>query len=143
MARAAERIGDRWTLLILREAFYGVQRYDDMRQDLDIPRSVLTDRLKKMVADGLLERFEYQEPGDRKRFGYALTPAGRALAPVMVALTEWGERFVTKKPTPVGVRHKASGDWLHLGLLDAHDRPVEWRDAAMAKCQRPRRQGLP
>lgn len=137
MARAAELVGDRWILLILREAFYGVQRYDDMRLDLDIPRSVLTDRLKKMVADGLLQRFEYQEQGDRKRFGYALTPTGRALAPLMVALSEWGERFVTRKPTPVGVKHKTSGEWLHLGLLDGHDRPVDWRDATMAK--RPRR----
>ena len=66
MAKSADIVGDRLVLLILREAFYGVQRFDDMLQDLGAPKSVLTDRLKRMINHGLLERFEYQEKGARK-----------------------------------------------------------------------------
>ncbi|MEX3010972.1 winged helix-turn-helix transcriptional regulator [Hoeflea sp. TYP-13] len=133
MALAAELLGDRWTLLILREAFYGVQRYDDMRQDLSIPRSVLTDRLQKLTAHGLLARFEYQEVGDRKRHAYRLTSAGRALAPVMIAMTQWGERFLIDGPSPVGITDDRSGDWLTLRLVDEGGKQVSLENARMAR----------
>jgi len=91
MALAAQLLGDKWTLLVLREAFYGVQRYDDMLQDLGAPRATLTNRLTKLVAAGILNKQAYQETGDRERFGYQLTDAGRDLANTLIALTEWGE----------------------------------------------------
>ncbi len=118
MALAADLLGDRWTLLILREAFYGVGRYDDMRQDLNAPRATLTDRLSKLVKLGILAREPYQESGDRLRHGYKLTRAGRALAHVLIAMTEWGEEFVLKARAPVEIVEAASGKPLRLSLVD-------------------------
>ncbi len=87
-------------LLILREAFYGVTRYDDIREDLGISRSVLTDRLQKLVAIGVMKRQLYQEHNDRKRLAYVLTARGRELGIVMLALLQWGNRSL-----PPGRRH--------------------------------------
>ncbi|WP_439575321.1 winged helix-turn-helix transcriptional regulator [Phreatobacter sp.] len=133
MALAAEAIGDRWTLLILREAFYGVQRYDDMRQDLDAPRSMLSDRLARLVERGILERRAYQEPGDRARHAYVLTPSGRDLALTLAALTQWGEAHVLGRPAPVGLVDRQTGRPLRVALVDEAGRAV---DAAAARLVR-------
>lgn len=133
MALAAEILGDRWTLLILREAFYGVQRYDDMRADLDAPRSMLSDRLAKLVAAGIMKRCAYQEPGDRERHAYALTASGRALALTLSALTQWGEAHILGKPAPVGIVDVSTGDELHVALVNSAGTPVELGKARLAK----------
>jgi len=133
MARSADIIGDRVVLLILREAFYGVHRFDDMLQDLNTPKSVLTDRLKRMISHGLLERFEYREDGARKRFAYRLTKKGRALAPVIVAIKEWGEGFELDAPSSIGIQHKENGKWLRLLPVDSDGSAVDWADVALAK----------
>ena len=101
MALATDLIGDRWTLLILREALYGVVRYDDMRADLGAPRSMLTDRLSKLVDTGLMTRQPYQEPGSRTRQAYVLTPSGKALALPLLALMEWSDEHVRTSPRTV------------------------------------------
>lgn len=118
MAQAAEILGDRWTLLILREAFYGVVRYDDMLADLGAPRSMLTDRLAKLVERGLMTRAPYQEPGARTRQAYVLTETGQALGLTLIALSQWGEAHLLDDPAPVEFVHKESGAVLRLGLLD-------------------------
>ncbi|WP_119422065.1 winged helix-turn-helix transcriptional regulator [Desertibaculum subflavum] len=118
MALAAEIVGDRWTLLILREAFYGVSRYDDMRADLGAPRSMLSNRLARLVEHGLMTRRAYQEPGDRERHAYVLTEAGRALALTLVALTQWGERWVISRPAPVKLVDRTTGKALRVALVD-------------------------
>lgn len=117
MAVSAELLGDRWSLLILREALYGVQRYDDMREDLDAPRSMLTDRLSKLVEHGLLVREPYREPGARTRHAYRLTEAGRDLALVFLALFQWGERHALSD-TPVSVVDRETGRPLRVALVD-------------------------
>ena len=89
MAKASEILGDRWSLLILREAFYGVMRIGDMQADIGAPRSVLTARLAKLVDSGLLERFSYQEDGARARQAYRLTDRGRQLGVVFLAMKQW------------------------------------------------------
>ena len=89
MAKASEILGDRWSLLILREAFYGVMRFADMQADIGAPRSVLTARLAKLVDTGLLERFSYQEDGARARQAYRLTDRGRQLGVVFLAMKQW------------------------------------------------------
>lgn len=99
LARAIRAIGDGWTLLILREALCGVERFDAMRGDLGIPRSVLAERLSKLVAEGILEQRPYQEPGQRQRNGYVLTEKGRALTPALVALREWSEAHLPGGPS--------------------------------------------
>jgi DNA-binding HxlR family transcriptional regulator len=90
LARALEVVGERWTLLILRDAFYGVRRFNDLQAHLDIPKAVLADRLGGLVADGVLERVPDPEHGGRHL--YELTPAGRDLWPAVYALMSWGIR---------------------------------------------------
>ncbi|WP_110686001.1 winged helix-turn-helix transcriptional regulator [Salinicola aestuarinus] len=89
IARALHCVGDSWTLLILRDAFQGATRFDTFQRDLGIASNMLTRRLERMVANGLLEKFRYQ---DRPaRFEYRLTLAGRELLPVLLTLYRWGE----------------------------------------------------
>lgn len=110
VARAIRSIGDGWTLLILREALCGVERFDAMHDDLGIPRSVLAERLSKLVAEGILEHRPYREPGQRQRNGYVLTDKGRALTPALVALRGWAEAYL-----PGGLSR------LRLQTRDGHD----------------------
>ncbi|PWJ20275.1 winged helix-turn-helix transcriptional regulator [Jannaschia seohaensis] len=124
LAQATEEIGDRWSLLILREAFFGVMRYDDIREDLGIPRSVLTDRLAKLVARGLLEKRPYREAGDRQRFGYSLTEKGRNLALTFIALTHWSEAHVLGALGPIEIVDQETGRGLRVALVDDEGRIV-------------------
>lgn len=91
LARALEVVGERWTLLILRDAFYGVRRFSDFATHLDIPRSVLAERLRGLVDNGLLARST--DPDHPKREVYELTPNGRELWPALHALIRWGVRL--------------------------------------------------
>lgn len=97
IARTLGVLGDRWTLLIIREAFSGVRRFDDFRDHLEIARNVLTDRLGRLVDAGVLQKSAYQEKPPR--FEYRLTEAGLALYPVLVSLMAWGDRY---RATPAG-----------------------------------------
>jgi DNA-binding HxlR family transcriptional regulator len=90
LARALEVVGERWTLLILRDAFYGVRRFNDFRAHLDIPKAVLAERLNMLVAEGLLDRVP--DPDYAGRHLYQLTASGRDLWPAMHALITWGSR---------------------------------------------------
>ncbi len=137
MALAAELLGDRWTLLILREAFYGVQRYDDMRADLSASRSMLTDRLARLVDHGLMTRRAYQEPGDRMRQAYVLTPAGRDLGMVLMALSQWGETHILKGPAPIEVIDRETEQSLRVALVDEEDRISSLKNAKMIKRRLP------
>ncbi len=129
MALAAEILGDRWTLLILREAFYGVERYDDMREDLAAPRSMLSDRLGKMVENGLMSRRPYREHGMRARNAYVLTDAGRDLALTLMALTQWGEKYALKDEAPISVQDQRTGQDLRVGLINQDGTEVDIKDA--------------
>ena len=92
VARTVEVLGDRWTLLVLRDIFNGIRRFADLSQHLGVARDVLTKRLAALVGEGLIHRVPYQEPGARTRYEYRLTDAGRDLRPVLLALLEWGDR---------------------------------------------------
>jgi len=92
IAQAAAVIGDWWTLLIVRDVAGGIYRFDGLQADLAISRKVLADRLAALVFDGVLERRPYQERPTR--YEYHLTAAGRGLIPVLIALQDWGSRFV-------------------------------------------------
>ena len=87
MARALEVVGERWSLLVVRDAFFGVRRFSDFSRHLGIPRAVLTERLEFLVTEGVLER----APGPGRRSEYALTDKGLALWPVIRSLSEWGD----------------------------------------------------
>jgi DNA-binding HxlR family transcriptional regulator len=95
-ARALELLGERWTLLIVRDAFYGVRRYGDFLAHLDAPRAVLSQRLAALVEAGVLERRQYQDAPVRHE--YALTSRGEELWPVIYTLGRWGERHLVTEP---------------------------------------------
>lgn len=107
IARTLDAIGDRWSLLILRDAFYGVRRFDDFARDLGVARNILTDRLGKLVARGILERRQYEERPPR--FEYRLTDQGRDLIGVVLAMMRWGDRWTTTGAAPVEVTHTKCG----------------------------------
>src|ERR1700761_5902807 len=85
-------LGERPSFLVLREAFNGVRRFDDMQRRTGMPRQVLSQRLARLVAEGLLRKVPYREDGQRSRDEYRLTDKGLDLYPVLVALMEWGDK---------------------------------------------------
>jgi DNA-binding HxlR family transcriptional regulator len=91
IADALTIVGDRWSLLVIREIAYGVHRFNDIRANTGAPREMLTARLRKLEADGVIARRRYSERPPRDE--YVLTDAGAALAPVLRSLREWGERW--------------------------------------------------
>jgi DNA-binding HxlR family transcriptional regulator len=124
VAAAVDIIGEKWTFLVLREAFSGVRRFADMQRRTQAPRQVLSDRLSRLVHDGLLRRVPYQEPGQRARHEYRLTGKGRDLYPIMVALMHWGDQHATgPEGPPVLLTHRDCGApvRLHLGCDDGHE----------------------
>lgn len=88
----AALIGDRWSVLVLRDVFRGVRRFEELHGDLGVSRAVLSDRLRRLTDAGVLTRVQYQRRPDR--FEYRLTEMGRELSPVLVALLRWGDRWV-------------------------------------------------
>ena len=114
---AVEIIGERSTFLVLREAFNGVRRFDDMQRRTGIPRQVLSSRLARLVDEGLLRKVPYQEAGQRSRDEYRLTGKGLDLYPVLVALMEWGDRYESGPDgPPVLLRHRDCGEPVRLQL---------------------------
>jgi DNA-binding HxlR family transcriptional regulator len=108
VAQSLEIVGEWWTMLILRDAFLGVRRFDDFVQRLGISRNVLTTRLDTLVGAGVLERRAYDEA--RNRYDYLLTDKGRALWPVMVALRQWGDEWVLGEGNePLLLEHRDKG----------------------------------
>jgi DNA-binding HxlR family transcriptional regulator len=99
IARALEVVGERWTLLIVRDAFLGLRRFDEFQANLGIARNVLTDRLNRLVAEGILERVLYSRRPER--FEYRLTPKGRELNVALAGLRQWGDKYVSEKPPSV------------------------------------------
>ena len=109
IARALELVGEWWTMLILREAFLGARRFHEFQANLGIARNILSARLKKLVARGILERTVAE--GGGRRLEYRLTAKGRAFFPVLMALMQWGDRFAAcPGGPPVKVVERESGD---------------------------------
>jgi DNA-binding HxlR family transcriptional regulator len=113
IARALEVLGDRWTILVMREAFMRVRRFDDFQRNLGVARNVLTDRLGRLVDEGILMRVPYQERP--ARFEYRLTEKGLDLWPIIVSLLQYGDRYYAPDGPPVVLRHRDCG-----GEIDAH-----------------------
>ena len=108
LARALAVVGDRWTLLVLREAFFKVRRFEDFQSRLGIGRRILTERLKLLVDEGVLEKCPYQD--NPPRFEYRLTEKGLGLYPVLISLVHWGDaHYAGRKGPPVLHRHRDCG----------------------------------
>ncbi len=114
IGRALDVVGEKWSFLVLRELFLGVRRFDDLRVRTAIPRQVLSERLARMVEEGLLRREPYREPGARVRHEYRLTDKGLDLYPVLVALRRWGDTHAVDPDGPSAV-------FVHRGC----DEPLE------------------
>jgi DNA-binding HxlR family transcriptional regulator len=104
IARALEIVGERWTLLIVRDALAGTRRFDQFQESLGIARNILTDRLNRLVKEGILERVRYSQHLDR--YEYRLTAKGRDLSVALTGLMQWGDKYVSGK-APVIVRRKS------------------------------------
>ena len=114
---AVEIFGDRASFLVLREAFNGVRRFEDIQRRTGIPRQVLSDRLTRLVSEGLLRKVPYQQAGQRSRDEYRLTSKGLDLYPVLVALMQWGDRYeAAPGGPPVLLRHRDCGEPVQLQL---------------------------
>jgi DNA-binding HxlR family transcriptional regulator len=100
IARTLGILGEKWTFIVLRDVFLGIRRFDDFIEHTGIPRQVLTNRLATLVAQGLLRRETYQEPGTRTRGEYRLTDKGIDAYPILVALREWGDRYAAQDGGP-------------------------------------------
>jgi DNA-binding HxlR family transcriptional regulator len=102
VARTLELVGDRWTLLVIRDVVLGKHRFDQLLTSLGVASNVLTDRLNRLVADHILERVRYSERPER--FEYRLTQKGRELGVPLLALMQWGDRYVSDKPPRIARR---------------------------------------
>jgi DNA-binding HxlR family transcriptional regulator len=134
-------IGDRWTLVILRSALYGVRRFDDFQTELEIPRSVLSHRLAGLVELGIMERREYREDGQRARIEYPLTEMGQALGLPFMAMTEWSDHWIGKGTSPLTLRSKTTGQRLRVAMVDEAGKPARKDDVEQVIPLPPRRPG--
>jgi DNA-binding HxlR family transcriptional regulator len=117
IARTLGVVGEKWTLLVLREAFYGVRRFEDFHAAIGCARNLLAARLRMLVAEEVLEREPYQDEGRRRRHAYRLTEKGLDLFPALVAMMQWGDRWAAGKAgPPVLLQHRGCGERLTAQL---------------------------
>ncbi len=109
LGRALDVLGTRSSLLLLREAAYGTTRFDDFARRVGLGDAATSARLRELVADELLERVPYRDPGQRTREGYELTERGRDLVVALAALMQWGDRWLQPDGAPVALRHADCG----------------------------------
>jgi DNA-binding HxlR family transcriptional regulator len=132
LARTLDVVSNRSSLLILREAFYGTSRFDDFADRVGISEPVAAARLRELVDGGLLEREPYREPGQRTRMAYRLTDKGADLLPALVALMQWGDRWLAPAGAPVVYRHHGCGEIVHAELRCAGGHVVDGDDLELA-----------
>ncbi|HUC26042.1 MAG TPA: helix-turn-helix domain-containing protein [Streptosporangiaceae bacterium] len=121
IAAALEVVGEKWTFLVLREAFNGIRRFDDMQRRTGAPRQVLSSRLARLVAEGILRKVPYQESGQRSRNEYRLTEKGIELYPMIAALLAWGDKYAAAPGGPaVELTHRDCGAPVSLQLACSH-----------------------
>lgn len=131
IARSLEVLGERWTFLVVREAFLGTTRFADFRATLGVAPDILTARLNTLVSAGVLERVPYQEPGTRQRFEYRLTSAGQELQVVLGALQQWGDEHDPYPEGPTYLRRSVDGRELHVAYVDDRGQEVPLPDVRM------------
>ena len=108
VAQCLEVVGEWWTMLILRDAFLGITRFDDFQRRLGISRNILNQRLSRLVETGVMDKVPYSE--HPPRFDYRLTQKGRDLWPVLTAMRQWGDRYAAPDGPPVRMTHKGCGE---------------------------------
>ncbi len=142
IAAALESVGERWSFLILRGAFNGLDHFEEFQSTLGIARNILSNRLARLVENEVLERIP--DPSDRRKISYRLTDKGRDLLPVLLSLRQWGEKWVSGKPSnpilvdrssrlPIAPMAVRAADGRTLSLSD-----LEWVDRHEAAQPEPR-----
>lgn len=121
IARSLELVGDRWTLLVVRDLILGLSRFDEFLASLGIASNVLTDRLTRLTDEGIVERVRYNERPER--FEYRLTVKGRELGLVLLALLQWGDRHVSEKPPRIA-RRRSDRSRVSVALVASDGTPV-------------------
>ena len=125
VARTLNLVGEKWSLLIVRNALRGQTRFSEFRDGLGVPTDILTSRLASLVTAGVLDKRPYREPGRRERSSYHLTPAGEGLALVEAALIQWGDTF---NPGPEGAGSRlvdaATGTPARVAFIDVAGREL-------------------
>jgi DNA-binding HxlR family transcriptional regulator len=142
MARSLEIVGERWTLLIIRDIFLGTRRFEDLHRSLGVARNILQARLELLVEEDVLEKRPYQDG----RFEYCLTEKGRELWPALVALLRWGDRHYAPHGKPRLIKHRDCGGEVTEELacekcgksLKLQDVYWEWGPGAKAQKRRRR-----
>jgi DNA-binding HxlR family transcriptional regulator len=126
IGRTMDILGEKWAMVVLREVFSGIRRFDDMRERTGVPRQVLTNRLNRLVAAGVLRRVPYRDPGARERHEYRLTEKGFDLYPVLVALREWGDRYLADPAgPPLALVHRGECEApVHIELVCDAGHPI-------------------
>jgi DNA-binding HxlR family transcriptional regulator len=125
IARTLEVVGEKWTLLVLREIWYGVSRFSDLQKMLGCPRNLLAERLRKLVEHGILDTETYQEDGSRSRSRYVITAKGNDLAPAVLGLLQWGDKYRADPAGPAVInRHRECGAQLSVQVRCERDHHV-------------------
>jgi DNA-binding HxlR family transcriptional regulator len=137
MAKALDVVRTRSALLILREAHYGATRFEQFAERAQLSEPVTAARLRELVDEGILEREPYREPGQRTRHSYRLTEMGADLLPVLVALMQWGDRWLQDAGPPVELLHDGCGGRVSAQLRCEHDHHVDSGELDLAR-PRPR-----
>ncbi|GAA3644635.1 helix-turn-helix domain-containing protein [Nocardioides ginsengisoli] len=131
LGRAMAILGERWTVVVLREVFLGVRRFDDIRRHAGIPRQVLTDRLALLVDHGILRKAPYRSDGARTRHEYRLTDKGLELQPILLAISHWGDRHLADPGGPPTVFvHRECEEPVHVEVRCAAGHTLQPRDVA-------------
>ncbi|MBL8739729.1 MAG: helix-turn-helix transcriptional regulator [Myxococcales bacterium] len=152
VGRTLEVLGERWTMVVLREAFFGVRRFEDFLATVGCARNVLSDRLATLVAEGVLRREPYRDEGQRERMQYRLTEKGLEIFPILMALLAWGDKHLTGRAgPPLRVEHRGCGAAVHVEVRCAaghgplgprETTPVPTKAAGRRGASRPRTGGL-
>ncbi|HET9608917.1 MAG TPA: helix-turn-helix domain-containing protein [Acidimicrobiales bacterium] len=141
LARSVDLLGDWWTPLVLRDAYYGVRRFEDFQRSLGIGRNILTQRLNRLVDEGMLERRPYQDRPVRHE--YVLTDKGRDFFPVVAAIVRWGDRWLAgDEGPPLTLHHIPCDHDMHAEVVCSHCRePLALRDVTARVERAARRPG--
>src|SRR3984885_11427547 len=139
IAKAMEVLSTRSALLIMREAFYGTTRFDAFAERVGLSQPATAARLRELVDEGLLEREDYRDPGQRTRQRYRLTDKGADLFPVLIALMQWGDRWLDDRGGPVQLLHRDCGEPVEVSLRCAAGHAVDSSQIDVTRRRRGRR----
>lgn len=134
IARSLGVLGERWTMLVLRDALLGSTRFAEFQRSLGVAPDVLTDRLNTLVDHGVMTRVPYRDGSSRSRHEYHLTPAGRELQLVLTALQQWGDEHLPHPGGPSLLRRRAGTERpVHVGLIDDRGKEVALDELALVR----------